>query len=368
MNAGASLEVDSDPVPADTSAGRSWTTAQAAEALGADLRGPGDIRLSRLDTLDRADAGTLAFIRDDKHAQRWASSGAGAAIVSRGIEVPGHDPEARALLIVDDADRALIALLETVTPQHTAPAVGVHPAATVDPSATLAPGVRVGPGARVGPGSTVGEGTILHANVVLGAGVVVGGACDLRAGVVIEDRCRLGYGVTIHPNAVIGADGFGYRPDPAGAGLIKIPHAGHVEIGDGVEIGAGAMIDRGKFGATIIGAGAKIDNLVQIAHNCNIGRACIICGSCGIAGSVTVGDGAVLGGGVGVKDNITIGAGAQVGARSGVMDDIPPGEIWVGYPARPAKETMRIVAATARLPKLIRQLRKLGVVEESGEN
>lgn len=340
-----------------------WSSGEAAALVGAELSGPADLPLTRLDTLDRADRATLAFIRDEKHAQKWASSEAGAAIVTRGVEVPGHDPDRRALLIVDDADHALIRLLERIAPAHVGPPPGVHPQATVDPTATLGEAVRVGAGARVGPGTTIGEGTVLHANCVIGARVTIGRACDVRAGVVIEDRCVLGDAVVIHPNAVIGADGFGYRPAPDGRGLVKIPHAGHVEIGDAVEIGAGAMIDRGKFGATIIGAGAKIDNLVQIAHNCRIGRSCVICGACGIAGSVTIGDGAVLGGGVGVRDNVTIGAGAQVGARSGVMDDIPAGEVWVGYPARPAKETMRIVAATGRLPKILKRLRGLGVDE-----
>lgn len=342
-----------------------WTTGELADLLGAELIGRDDVRVTRLDSLDNACASSLAFIRDAKYAATWARSEAGAAVVSRGIEPAGHDPATRSLLIVDDADRALIALLEKITPEHAPPAPGAHPTAIVDSSATIGANVRLGPGVVIGPRSVIGDGTMLHANVVIGADVRVGCGCDLRAGVVIEDRCVIGDGVTVHPNAVVGADGFGYRPAPGGKGLIKIPHAGAVEVHDGVEIGAGAMIDRGKFGNTVIGAGAKIDNLVQIGHNCRIGRCCIICGSCGIAGSVTIGDGAVLGGGVGVRDNITIGAGAQIGARSGVMDNIPPGEIWVGYPARPAKETMRIVAATGRLPKLMKQLRARGIEPDS---
>lgn len=338
-----------------------WTTGELAALLAADLVGRDDLRITRLDSLENADGTALAFIRDEKYGATWARSEAAAAVVSRGVTPSGHDPDRRALLIVDDADRALIALLEKITPPHVAPAPGAHPTASIDPSTTIGADVRLGPGVAIGPNSTIGDGAILHANVVIGAGVTVGRGCDLRAGVVIEDRCTLADGVTIHPNAVIGADGFGYRPAPGGKGLVKIPHGGAVEIHDGVEIGAGAMIDRGKFGNTVIGAGAKIDNLVQIGHNCRIGRSCIICGSCGIAGSVTIGDGAVLGGGVGVRDNVTIGDGAQIGARSGVMDDIPAGEIWVGYPARPAKETMRIIAATGRLPKLMKQLRARGL-------
>jgi len=336
-----------------------WTTGEVADKLGAHLVGPDDLILRRVDTLDRADPQTLTFIRDARHAASWGQSLAAAAIVSDGLEPEGHDSAKRALLLVEDADRAMIGVLEALAPPHVGPE-GVHASATIHATAKVAPDAKLGPGAVVGPRSTVGPRTMLHAGAVVGAHAKVGADCDIRAGVVIEDRCTVGDRVAIHPNAVIGADGFGYRPAPGGQGLLKIPHAGNVEIHDDVEIGAGVTIDRGKFGPTVIGQGAKIDNLVQIGHNCRIGRACVICGACGIAGSVTIGDGAVLGGGVGIKDNITIGAKAQIGARSGVMDDIPAGETWVGYPARPARETMKILAATQRLPETLRRLKQSG--------
>jgi UDP-3-O-[3-hydroxymyristoyl] glucosamine N-acyltransferase len=183
--------------------------------------------------------------------------------------------------------------------------------------------------------------------------------------VVIEDRCTLGARVRLHANVVIGADGFGYRPNADGTALIKIPHAGNVEIGDDVEIGSNTTIDRGKFGPTTVGAGAKIDNLVQIGHNCQIGRSVIICGASALAGSVIVGDGAILGGRTGVADNLSIGAGAKIGGGAGIMSSIPPGEVWAGYPARQIGETMRIVAATAKLPDLMKQVKRL--VRESRE-
>lgn len=340
--------------PAEAGARAMRTTGELAETLGAELLGRGDLPLRRLETLDRADEQTLTFIRDARHAGAWPTSRAAAAIVTRGIDPPGHDPQRRALLLVDDADRALISVLEALTPPHVEPQ-GAHASAFVDPTATVAPSASLGPGVVIGPNSIIGADAVIHANAVIAAKVRIGERCDIRAGAVIEDRCSIGDDVTIHPNAVIGADGFGYRAAPDGQGLLKIPHAGTVEIHDSVEIGAGATIDRGKFGATIIGQGAKIDNLVQIGHNCRIGRACTLCGACGIAGSVTIGDGAVLGGGVGVKDNVSIGDGARIGARSGVMDDIPAGETWVGYPARPARETMRIIAATRKLPEFMRR-------------
>lgn len=343
-------------------ASASWTTGDLAARLRAELIGPADLRVSRLDALDRADEHTLTFIRDAKYAAGWASSKAAAAIVSRGL--PVSPAPGRALLIVEDADRALIQILEALTPPTHVP-VGQSPAAVIDPTARVDRTACLGPCVVVGPRTVVGPRAVLHAGVVLGADVRVGPECELRAGVVVEDRCVLGARVRIHANSVIGADGFGYRPSPDGAGLLKIPHAGHVEIGDDVEIGANANIDRGKFGPTTIGQGAKIDNLVQIGHNCRIGRSCIICGACGISGSVTLGDGVVLAGGVGVADNVTIGAGAKVGARSGVMNDIPPGEEWVGYPAYPVRTMMRIVAAQKRLPEALQQLKR--IFRDSGQ-
>ena len=334
------------------------TTGELAERLGAELLGPSDLRIARVEALERADGESLTFIRDAAYAERWGASGAAAAVVTRGLAPAGHTPESRALLVVDDADRAMIRVLELVTPQHARPAEGTHPSATVDASAALEPGVRVGPGVVVGPGCRVGEGATLHAGVVLGAGAAVGARSDLRSGVVIEDRCAVGREVIIHPNAVIGADGFGYRPSDDGRSVVKIPHAGWVEIGDGVEIGACTTVDRGKFGATVVGAGTKIDNQVQIGHNCRIGRGCVICGAVAIAGTVTVGDGVTLGGGVRVRDNITIGPGATIAGGSGVGGDVPAGETWFGVPARKSDSAKRDMMAGVGLSETLRDLRK----------
>ena len=334
-----------------------WTTGQLAQILEAELVGPSGIRIARSSALDHADRESVTFVRDAKRAAQWPSSGACAAIVTRGVEVePG---EGRALLIVDDADRATITVLETLTPETHTPREGAHPTAVIDPSAHIDPTAAIGPFVVVGPRTVVGAHAVLHPGVSLGADVRIGSDCELRSGVVIEDRCTLGARVRLHANVVIGADGFGYRPSADGKSLVKIPHAGNVEIGDDVEVGANTTIDRGKFGPTTVGAGAKIDNLVQIGHNCRIGRGVIICGAAALAGSVTVGDGAILGGGTGIADNLSIGAGAKVAARSGVMFPIPAGETWGGYPARPMSETMRIVAATAKLPDLMKQVKRL---------
>jgi UDP-3-O-[3-hydroxymyristoyl] glucosamine N-acyltransferase len=349
-------------------AGRSWTSAELAARLGATLLGDPGAAVQSLASIERADSGSLTFVRSRKYANAWAQSSAPVAIITRGLESNLETGPGRALLVVDDADMAMIQILEIVTPPRSAPDEGVHPSAVIHETAHIEAPTRIGPGVVVGPGCVIGAGCVLCANVTLGDGVTIGPGAHLRPGVVIEDRCTIGARATLHSGCVIGADGFGYRPGPSG--LVKIPHAGGVTIGDDVEIGANTSIDRGKFGDTRVGDGTKIDNLVQIGHNCDIGRHCVICGGCGLAGSVRIGDGVVLGGGVGVRDNITIGAGAKVGARSGVMTDIPPGEEWAGAPASPRKAAFRSIAATRSLPETLREiqkeLRRLGESQEQG--
>jgi UDP-3-O-[3-hydroxymyristoyl] glucosamine N-acyltransferase len=343
------------------------TAGDLAERLGAELVGPATLRLERIDAIDRAGPADLTFIRDQRFAGRWADAEAGAAVVTRGIEVEGHDASRRALLIVDDADRAMITLLQEADTGRARPDAGVHPAATVDPSATVAPSARVGPGASVGPGSVVEADATLCAGAAVGAGVRIGAGAELRPGVVVEDRCVIGAGVIIHPNTVIGADGFGYRPSEDGRSIVKIPHIGWVEVHDHVEIGACSSVDRGKFGPTVIGAGTKIDNQVQIGHNCRIGRGCVICGAVGIAGSVVIGDGVTIGGGAGIRDNVRVGDGATLAAGVGLMHDVPAGETWLGAPARRHDEAMRDFAAARDLAVTLREIRKrIKALERAG--
>jgi UDP-3-O-[3-hydroxymyristoyl] glucosamine N-acyltransferase len=264
----------------------------------------------------------------------------------------------RALIVVPDADASLIEILTVLAPVRSFGG-GVHPGAIVDPAAAADPTAHLGPGVVIGARTTIGPGTALIANITLGEDVRIGRHTVIHPGVVVQDRCTIGDHVILHPGVVIGADGFGYRPDPATRMPSKIPHIGAVVIESHVEIGANTTIDRGKFGDTRIGAGTKIDNLVQIGHNCRIGRCCIICGMCGLAGSVTLGDGVTLAGGVGIADQRTIGAGATIAARSGVMESVPAGESWFGYPAIPARHFMRSFAALKQLPDLLADIRRL---------
>ena len=336
------------------------TTGSISEAVGGQLVGPPDLKILELASMDQAGPHSLSFVRDRQFVPAWTTSKAGAALVSDGIEIKNIEEKTRALIYVADADLAMVKVLGMFERKPTEPAVGVHPTAVVDPTAKIAPTARVGPMCIVGARTTIADGCSLMARVTVGEEVTIGPGSVLHPGAVVYDRCTIGAQTILHANVTIGADGFGYRADPQGRGLIKIPHVGTVRIGSGVEIGAGSCVDRGKFGATVIGDGAKIDNLVQVGHNTRIGRCAIICGVTGIAGSVVIGDGVVIGGHVGVADNLTIGRGAKIGAKSGVMCDIPAGETWTGIPAAPHREQMRTWSAVKRLPEMMRELRKRG--------
>ncbi len=332
-----------------------FTTGQLAERVGGELIGPGDLTITGIDQLDEAGPTQISFIRNEQHARRWPDSSAGAAVVDRGVALEPGD--GRALIRVPDADLATVVLLDLFAPPIPGPPQGVHPSATVDPTAELGADIAIGPGCVIGARVRVGPSCRLHAGVHLYDDVTLGRDCELFAGVVVRERCQIGDAVIVHPNAVIGADGFGYRPASDGSALVKIPQIGTVRIADRVEVGAGTCIDRGKFSATTIGEGTKIDNLCQIGHNCRIGNHCVIAGQNGLAGGVTLDDWVMLGGQVGIIEHVTIGRAAKVGAKSLVTRDVPPGETWSGTPAHPTPAVLREYAALRRLPKLVRSMR-----------
>lgn len=340
-----------------------WTAAQIGALLGAEIIGDPSASFSTLGAIDQAQSDALTFIRSAKFAKRWATSKASAVLVSRAVYLESsaslRPGEARAILIVPDADLAMLTLLEVAAESMSrVHQGGVHPSAVIDPSATLGADVSIAAGVTVEAGSRIGDRTRLHPGVRIGAGVTIGADCDLRANVVIEDRCLLGDRVLIQPGAVIGADGFGYRPNPDAPGVLKIPHIGAVQIGDDVEIGANTCIDRGKFSNTTVGPGTKIDNMIQIGHNVTIGSHTIICGNTGIGGSAKVGSGVTIGGACAIHDGVSIGDGATLAARSGVMRDIPSGGTYGGAPAISAREYLRQLAALQHLPAMLHDYRR----------
>jgi len=332
------------------------TTQQIADLTGGTLSGPGDVHITAMQYIDRAQAGELVMIGSDQYAARWPGSGASAALAARSLNLQPDD--GRAIIHVDDVDLASAAVLQQLIPPPPQPAAGVDPQASVHDTATIGTNTRIGPGCVVGPRVVIGDDVTLQANVTVLDDSAVGDGCVLWPGVVLRERTRMGKRCILHPNVSIGGDGFGFRPAADGKSIVKIPQVGYVEIGDDVEIGSGTCIDRGKFGPTTIGHGTKLDNLVQIAHNCRIGQRVLIAAQSEIGGSVTIGDDSVLGGGAAIADHIHIGSKVRLAGHAGAIHDAPDGVHWAGTPARSHVDTMKQWAALRALPQMYRDWKK----------
>jgi UDP-3-O-[3-hydroxymyristoyl] glucosamine N-acyltransferase len=336
------------------------TIAALAALVGAAIEAPAgfdtSLVIENLETVERAGPRSLTFVGGGKYAKLLDASPAAAAVVSAGIEL-GDAARNRAILRVKSADHAMIAILERFAPAEQLPAVGIDPAARVHPTATIGAGARIGAFASVGANASVGARTTLFEGACVYDSARVGDDCVLHANVVIRERCTVGNRVILASGVAIGTDGFGYRPSADGRGIAKIPHIGTVVIEDDVEIGANSCVDRGKFGATRIGAGTKIDNVCQIGHNVEIGRCVVMSGMSGVAGSTKIGDGTRIGGGCGIADHLNIGRGVSLAARSGVMSDIPDGATWGGIPAQEIRAALREMALIRKLPEWHRQLK-----------
>jgi UDP-3-O-[3-hydroxymyristoyl] glucosamine N-acyltransferase len=347
-----------DRSPSGRSIGGEGPTVLTASAIAAAVKGTligdPDVAVTGVAPLDRAGSQHVTFLASAKYVAQFADCVAGVALVSPALaDVPGR---AAARVVVDKPHEAMLSLLASLYPEaeHVP---GVHPTAVLGRGARIEEGVAIGPYVVIGEGAQIGAGTRLDAHVVVGAGVVVGPGCQIYPGVTLYPGTLLGERVRVHAGARLGADGFGYVF--RGGKHDKIPHVGRCIVESDVEIGANTTIDRGSIDDTVIGAGTKIDNLVQIAHNVRIGRLCLIMSQVGIAGSVRVGDGVILAGQAGISGHHTIGAGARVAAQAGVFGDIPAGETWSGYPARPHREALRAQAALFKLPSLLRGLERL---------
>jgi UDP-3-O-[3-hydroxymyristoyl] glucosamine N-acyltransferase len=321
--------------------------------IGARIQGSPDIPCTGCAALHDALEGELTFMLNAKYTKLWEDSSASIGIVPNNVEVPWDDTSKRTLLWVDNVEVAMTKILALFAGEDDLPAVGIHPSAVVSTSATMGKDVRIGPFVEIADTAVIGDRVSLHAHTRIGKGAQVGAGTVLYAGVVIGQRCSLGKDCILNANVVIGTDGFGYCPSENQSHLIKIPHIGTVKIGDCVEIGSNSCVDRGKFSATTIGSGTKLDNLVQIAHNCIIGKNCAISSGTALAGSVTIGDWVQLGGDVGISPHCVIGDGVKIGAKSGVMHDIPAGEEWLGVPAVPVREMLRQWSSTRKLPAFL---------------
>ena len=335
---------------------KNFTIEAINQAIGGTLTGNPAILITGVEQVSEATESQLTFIGQKKYVKLWHQSSASAAIVKDSLDIePGQE---RALVSVADPDLALAQVLKMFEPEPPRCEAGIHSTAVVDSTAIIGATAAIGAGCYIGPGVVIGTGTKLYPNVTVLDDTRIGSQTVIWSGTVIRERCSIGNCCIIHPNVTIGSDGFGYRPSPDGRGMVKIPQIGTVEIGDGVEIGAGSSVDRGKFSATSIGDGTKIDNLVQIAHNCKLGRSCVMAGQSGLAGSVTLGDGVMMGGGARVNDHVTVGSGVRIGGNAGVVSDVAPGKTLLGMPADDHRQTLRLWAAQKQLPDIIKHVKK----------
>ncbi len=328
---------------------KSFSINEINQLLKGELIGHTNVLFSGPEELEKATENHITFIGSHKYASLWKDSNASAAIIDDKVDLaPGEN---KAFIKVNNADLAMAKLLEVFNPNPPAFKKAIHATAIVDSTATIGNNCKIGAGVYIGENVVLGDGVILYPNVTVMDNTTIGDATVVWSGTVIRERTVIGKHCIFHTNVSIGADGFGYRPSEDGRGLVKIPQIGNVVIGNGVEIGANSCVDRGKFSATIIGDGCKIDNLVQIGHNSIMGRSCIMAGHSGLAGSVTLGDGVIIGGSASIKDHTTINSGATVGAGSGVISDVPAGKTVLGYPACDSREKLKQWVAIRKLAK-----------------
>lgn len=330
------------------------TVRQMAEWVRGEVLGDGDLAISNARTLADAQPGDITFLENDQRLADWHNSKASAAIVPPTVPVNG-----RPLIRVADPLMAFVSVYQHLRGRAPIGTGTLDPSAHVHPSAVIAAGVTVGPCAVIGEGSEIGAGSVIQAGAVIGRYCKLGREVNLHPHVVLYDDCVLGDRVIVHANAVIGADGFGYRYQKGAQ--VKVPQLGWVEIADDVEIGAATTIDRGTFGPTRIGTGTKIDNLVMIGHNCQIGRHNVIAGQVGIAGSCSSGDYVVMAGQAGIADHLHIGDGAVLGAKTGVSKDVPPGLTMFGTPAMVSRDFWRRMALMSKFPDFVKDVEQIKV-------
>lgn len=333
------------------------TAAALASACGGRLVGDAGAVVEGARSLESAGPRDVAFVSDAKAERAAAASAAGVLLARSASALQG-----RTVIEVADPALALSGVLESVFPRRGA-SPGVHPTAIVGAGARIADDASVGPYAVVGEESEIGTGAVLGAHVVVGRRCRVGAGARLHPHVVLYDDVSIGSGSEVHAGAVLGADGFGYVASPTG--LKKVPQVGGVEVGSGVEIGANTCIDRATLEATRIGDGTKIDDLVMVGHNCQVGSHVVLCGQVGLAGSTTVGDQTMLAGQVGTAGHLRIGRGVKAGGQTGIVSDVPDGASVFGTPQLPHRDAFRVHAETKKLPETARLVRELA--RASGE-
>jgi len=328
-----------------------FTTAEIAKHLEGEVLGDATAALSGFAPADSARAGDLTFAENEDFFARAENSAATAIIADKRFS-----SEKKIVIRVANARVAFAKAMALFFPERTF-AAGIHPTAIIASNAEVDPTAHVGPYCVIGERVHISGRTVLQSGNFIGDDSKLAEDVNLFPNVTIYPCTQIGRRARIHANSVIGSDGFGYVQD--GGIHRKVPQIGNVVIGDDVEIGAGVTIDRGALGSTIIGKGTKIDNLVQIAHNVEIGEGCLLVAQVGIAGSTKLGNYVVLAGQVGIAGHLKIGNRVIVAAQAGVMNDIPDGEKWLGSPAQPDRDMKRQFIAMRHLPDLLRRVAEL---------
>jgi len=334
---------------------------EIAAQLGCRLEGDGEIEIQRLAGIEQARAGELTFFVNPKYSSHLRSTGASAVILGERAEAAPC-----AMLRTANPYLAFARAMELLAPRPAA-APGIHRLACVAQTANVSAEASIGPFVSVGSGARIGARTVLHPHVVIGDEAVIGDDCVIHARVSVRDRVTIGNRVVIQDGAVIGSDGFGFAHQSDGTHY-KIPQIGGVVVEDDVEVGANTTIDRPAVGETRIGAGTKIDNLVQVAHGVTIGRNVLLAAQVGIAGSTTIEDSVTLAGQVGVAGHLTLGKGVVASAQTGIPNSVEAGTFVSGYPAIDNRDWLKASAVFRRLPELRKALtalqRRLDDLEE----
>lgn len=332
--------------------GVSVTVRQLAELVHGEIIGDGAVIITAARSLGEAEPGDITFVENENHRDELHRSRASAVVAPAGIPSNGQ-----VVIQVADPLMAFVTIVRHLQGRVVPPPHGIDPHASVHPTASIGPESSIHPFAVIGENSVVGARCRIHSGVVIGRDCRLGDDVILYPNVVLYDGTMVGQRVIVHGNAVLGADGFGYRLHEGRH--VKVPQLGHVELGDDVEIGACTTIDRGTFQATRIGAGTKIDNLVQIGHNCRIGQHNLLVSQMGMAGSSGTGNYVVIAGQVGIVGHIHIGDGATVGGQAGVTKDVPAGQRMLGSPATPERDQKRILMTLERLPQIRKDLTQI---------
>jgi len=326
---------------------------ELAECVGGVCQGDSSTWIHGVADLDGAGPLEISFFAHPRYEGAARKTKAGALVVSP--EAPKDLGQVQ--IRVANPSGAFSKIAALFAPPACPPFVGVHPTAIISPRAKLGESVGIGPYVVIEEGALIGDGSQVGAGAFVGRQVKIGANCVFHPRVYVGERCVIGNRVVLHAGAVVGADGFGYEMKEGKH--VKIPQLGIVQIDDDAEIGANTTIDRGRFARTHIGEGAKIDNLVMIAHNCVVGPHSVIVAQSGLSGSTTTGHHVVIAGHVGTVGHLHLGDGVVITAKSGVTKDVPAGQTWRGAPARPIKEQMAMEAHIQQLPQLAKRLKAL---------